>query len=108
MSGSRFKGAVFIGDRVIPFGMERDEAQDVRDRLLKMPSIPLGMPGLPFPTEGDGYVIDNNNALIHVAESQVTTVMDYVTITEAPVPPTLVELPYKFLRAFGSLWKKAQ
>ena len=108
MSGMRFKAAIFIDDRVIPFGMERDEAQEVRDRLLKMPSIPLGLPGTPFPTEGDHYVIDNNTTLIHVAESQVTTVVDYVTVTEAPVPRTSVELVYKSLRAIASLWQKAQ
>jgi CheY-like chemotaxis protein len=105
--GQRFKSAMFIGDRVIPFGMELGEAQDVRNRLLTMPSMPLGMPGMPFPTEGDHYVIDNNNTVIHVAESQVTTGADYLTITEAPVPRTSVELLYKFMRAFASLWSKA-
>ena len=106
--GMRFKSAMFIGDRVIPFGMELGEAQDVRNRLLQMPSMPLGMPGMPFPTDGDHYVIDNNNTVIHVAESQVTTGADYLSITEAPVPRTSVELMYKFMRAFASLWKKAQ
>jgi len=105
--GQRFKSAMFIGDRVIPFGMELGEAQDVRNRLLTMPSMPLGMTGMPFPTEGDHYVIDNNNTVIHVAESQVTTGADYLTITEAPVPRTSVELLYKFMRAFASLWSKA-
>ena len=105
--GQRFKSAMFIGDRVIPFGMELGEAQDVRNRLLTMPSMPLGMTGLPFPTEGDHYVVDNNTTLIHVAESQVTTGADYLTITEAPVPRTSVELMYKFMRAFASLWSKA-
>ena len=105
--GMRFKSAMFIGDRVIPFGMELGEAQDVRDRLLTMPSMPLGMPGMPFPTEGDHYVIDNNNTVIHVAESQVTTGADYLSITEAPVPRTSVELLYKFMHAFASLWNKA-
>jgi hypothetical protein len=105
--GQRFKSAMFIGDRVIPFGMELGEAQDVRNRLLTMPSMPLGMPGMPFPTDGDHYVIDNNNTVIHVAESQVTTGADYLSITEAPVPRTSVELLYKFMRAFASLWSKA-
>ena len=105
--GQRFKSAMFIGDRVIPFGMELGEAQDVRNRLLTMPVMPLGMTGMPFPTEGDHYVIDNNNTVIHVAESQVTTGADYLTITEAPVPRTSVELLYKFMRAFASLWSKA-
>jgi hypothetical protein len=41
--------------------MDQGEAQDVRDRLLKMPCTSLGMPGLPFPTEDDCYVIDNND-----------------------------------------------
>src|ERR671932_992452 len=108
MSGMRFKAAIFIGDRVIPFGMGLGEAQEVRDRLLQMPSIPLGMPGTPFPTEGDRYVVDGNTTLIHVAESQVTTVVDYLTITAAPVPRTSVELVYKSLRAIASLWQKAQ
>jgi CheY-like chemotaxis protein len=106
--GARFKFAIFLGDHVIPLGMELGEAQEVRDRLLKMPSMPLGMPGMPFPTEGDCYIVDNNNTVIHVAESQVTTVADYVTITEAPVPRTSVELVYKSLRAIASLWLKAK
>ena len=106
--GARFKFAIFIGDRVIPFGMELGEAQEVRDRLLQMPSMPLGMPGMPFPTEGDHYVIDNNTTLIHVAESQVTAGAGYLSITAAPVPRTSVELLYKFLRALAGLWKKAQ
>ena len=107
-AGARFKFAICIDDRVVPFGMEQGEAQEVRDRLLKLPAMPLGMPGMPFPTEDDGYVIDNTATVIHVAESQVTTVADYLTITEAPVPRTSVELVYKFMRAFASLWKKAQ
>ena len=107
-ANARFKFAVFIGDRVIPLGMTQGEAQEVRDQLLTMPSMPLGMTGLPFPTEGDHYVIDNNTTLIHVAESQVTTGADYLTITEAPVPRTSVELVYKCMRAIGSLWKKAK
>jgi hypothetical protein len=106
--GARFKFAIFIGDRAIPLGMDLDEAQEVRNRLLQMPSMPLGMPGMPFPTEDDHYVVDNNNTLIHVAESQVTTGADYLTITEAPVPRTSVELVYKSLRAFASLWQKAK
>src|SRR5919202_4434449 len=57
--GVRYKAAIFIDDRIIPFGMELGEAQEVRNRLLQMPSIPLGMPGMPFPTEGDHYVVDN-------------------------------------------------
>jgi CheY-like chemotaxis protein len=107
-AGVRFKFAILIGDRVIPFGMERGEAQEVRDRLLKLPSTPLGMPGMPFPTEDDCYVIDNTATIIHVAESQVTTVADYLTITDASVPRTSVELLYKFLRALAGLWNKAQ
>jgi hypothetical protein len=107
-ANARFKFAIFLGDRVIPLGMELGEAQEVRNRLLQMPSMPLGMPGLPFPTEGDHYVVDNNTTLIHVAESPVTTVVDYLTITAAPVPRTSVELVYKSLRAFSNLWKKAK
>src|SRR5919199_2189067 len=107
-ANARYKFAIFIGDRVIPLGMGLDEAQDVRDRLLQMPSMPLGMPGLPFPTEGDHYVVDNNTTLIHVAESPVTAVADYLTITEAPVPRTSVELVYKCMRAIASLWQKAK
>src|ERR687886_1572885 len=38
-ANARFKFAIFLGDRVIPFGMELGEAQEVRDRLLQMPSI---------------------------------------------------------------------
>ena len=88
--------------------MEQSEAQAVRDRLLTMPAMPLGMPGMPFPTDGDHYVIDNNATIIHVAESQVTSVAGYLSITTAPVPRTSVELVYKLMRAFASLWKKAQ
>src|SRR5919202_2443091 len=95
-ANARFKFAIFLGDRVIPLGMELGEAQDVRNRLIQMPSIPLGMPGMPFPTEGDHYVVDNNTTVIHVAESQVTAGAGYVTITEAPVPRTSVELLYKY------------
>ncbi len=107
-ANARFKFAIFLGDRVIPLGMELGEAQEVRDRLLQMPSMPLGMPGMPFPTEGDCYIVDNNTTVIHVAESQVTTGADYVTITETPVPRTSVELVYKSLRAIASLWQKAK
>jgi CheY-like chemotaxis protein len=107
-ANARYKFAIFLGDRVIPLGMELGEAQAVRDRLLQMPSIPLGMPGLPFPTEGDHYVIDNNTTLIHVAESPVTTVAGHLSITQAPVPRTSVELVYKCMRAIASLWLKAK
>src|SRR5919202_554881 len=72
-ASARFKFAIFVGDRVTPFGMEQGEAQDVRDRLLQMPSIPLGMPGMPFPTEGDRYVVDGQYTLIHVEESAMTS-----------------------------------
>ena len=88
--------------------MEQGAAQEVRDRLLKLPAMPLGMPGMPSPTNGDHYVIDNTTTLIHVAESPVTSVADYLTITEASVPRTSVELVYKFLRALAGLWNKAQ
>jgi len=108
MAGARFKYAIFIDGRVVPFGMDQGEAQDVRDRLLKMPCTSLGMPGLPFPTEDDCYVIDNNDTLIHVPESQVTAVASYVSIATAPAPRTSVELMYKFMRSFASLWKKAR
>jgi hypothetical protein len=64
----------------------RARAQDVRDRLLKMPCKSLGMPSLPFPTEDDCYVIDNNDTLIHVPETQVTAVASYVSIATAPAP----------------------
>ena len=106
-SGSRFKAAIFIDDRVIAFDMEQGEAQEARDRLLTMPAMPLGMPGTPSPTDGDHYVLDNTTTLIHVAESPVTSVAGYLSITTAPVPRTSVELVYKFMRAFASLWKKA-
>jgi CheY-like chemotaxis protein len=107
-AGARFKFAIFVGDRVTPFDMELGEAQDVRDRLLKMPSIPLGMPGTPFPTEGDRYVVDGQNTLIHVEESAMTSSGGCLVVTKAPVPRTSVELLYKFLRTLAGLWKKAK
>jgi len=107
-AGARFKFAIFVGDRGTPFDMERGEAQDVRDRLLKLPGMPLGMPGTPFPNEGDRYVVDGQYTLIHVEESAMTSSGGCLVVTEAPVPRTSIELLYKFLRALAGLWKKAQ
>jgi CheY-like chemotaxis protein len=107
MVGARFKFAILVGDRVAPFGMDPPEAQEVRDRLLKMPAIPLGLPGTPFPTEGDRYVIDGQYTLVHIEESQVTSSGGCLVVTEASVPRTSIELTYKFMRALASLWKKA-
>jgi CheY-like chemotaxis protein len=98
--GLRYRRWVMTEDQVLPGGELEEEAHALRERLNRMPGMPLG-------NGADKLVIDGLDVLIKVAASPDTSEMFTVMSLTHPMPAQVASVHYRFLRAFSSLWLKA-
>lgn len=72
-----------------------------RDELLALPSVSLN-------DDGDRYIIDGRDLLIHIASTSTNAEVHYMLRGTAPSPDWEVYLYHRYLRSFSALWKQAR
>jgi CheY-like chemotaxis protein len=93
----RLDMAFMDGDHVIA---GRESVKDVKARLQNKPGIVVN-------EAGDQYIIDGNQLLIHIPESQTTN--DFSLVIDSSSAIATVQLPVycNFVRSLAALWKQS-
>jgi CheY-like chemotaxis protein len=96
---SGFKFGYMLADRSIARGMDEAALAGLRDRLRAGEAKPIGQ-------DGDSYVVDGDQLLIHIAEGPHTAEVFDIAVGHAPAPAMLMPVMHTFARSFASLWKR--